>query len=126
MCRQTVCGAAAANSAGRGQRPRIASGVPSNVDLFINLYQGTNLIGGGAISPAADFRESGRHKASAEQILHHINYCTLAFCGFNVHEPYIALNVLGLGREGHEKQLQELEYRLNNLLSSPQWATFYN
>lgn len=82
------------------------------------------MVAGGG--PAADFRESGRHKASAEQILHHINYCTLAFCGFNVHEPYIALNVLGLGREGHEKQLQELEYRLNNLLSSPQWATFYN
>jgi thioesterase domain-containing protein len=34
---------------------RIASGVPSNVDLFINLYQGTNLIGGGAARPAADF-----------------------------------------------------------------------
>jgi hypothetical protein len=35
---------------------RIASGVPSNVDLFINLYQGTNLIGGGAARPAPDFR----------------------------------------------------------------------
>jgi hypothetical protein len=35
---------------------RIANGVPSNVDLFINLYQGTNIIGGGAIHPAADFR----------------------------------------------------------------------
>jgi hypothetical protein len=35
---------------------RIASRVPSNVDLFINLYQGTNIIGGGAVRPAADFR----------------------------------------------------------------------
>ena len=29
--------------------------MPSNVDLFINLYQGTNIIGGGAVRPAADF-----------------------------------------------------------------------
>jgi hypothetical protein len=35
---------------------RIASGVPSNVDLFINLYQGMNIIGGGAVRPATDFR----------------------------------------------------------------------
>jgi thioesterase domain-containing protein len=34
---------------------RIASRVPSNVDLFINLYQGTNIIGGGAVHPGADF-----------------------------------------------------------------------
>ncbi len=37
---------------------RIASRVPSNVDLFINLFQGTNIIGGGAVHPGADF--SGR------------------------------------------------------------------
>lgn len=35
---------------------RISAPVPSNVDLFINLYQGYNIIGGGAATPALDFR----------------------------------------------------------------------
>jgi hypothetical protein len=35
---------------------RIAGAIPSNVDLFINLYQGYNIIGGGAVKPASDFR----------------------------------------------------------------------
>jgi hypothetical protein len=34
----------------------IASDVPSNVELFINLYQATNLIGGGRATPGPGFR----------------------------------------------------------------------
>jgi hypothetical protein len=35
---------------------RFSSNVPSNVQRFINLYQATNILGGGQIHPAADFR----------------------------------------------------------------------
>ena len=35
----------------------IAGRVPENVDLFINLYQKTNLIGGGEAKAAIDFRD---------------------------------------------------------------------
>jgi len=35
---------------------RIAGDVPSNVELFINLYQATNLIGGGRATPGRGFR----------------------------------------------------------------------
>jgi hypothetical protein len=34
----------------------IASDVPSNVELFINLYQATNIIGGGRATPGKGFR----------------------------------------------------------------------
>ena len=34
----------------------IAGRIPSNVEMFINLYQATNLIGGGSAVPGADFR----------------------------------------------------------------------
>ena len=34
----------------------IAGRIPSNVEMFINLYQATNLIGGASAVPAADFR----------------------------------------------------------------------
>ena len=35
---------------------RIADAVPANVELFINLYQGANIIGGGEVQPSPDFR----------------------------------------------------------------------
>jgi hypothetical protein len=34
----------------------IANAVPSNVEIFINIFQGTNLIGGGTAVPAPGFR----------------------------------------------------------------------
>ena len=34
----------------------IAGRIPSNVEMFINLYQATNLIGGASAVPATDFR----------------------------------------------------------------------
>ena len=34
----------------------IAGRIPSNVEMFINLYQATNIIGGGSASGASDFR----------------------------------------------------------------------
>jgi hypothetical protein len=34
----------------------IAGRIPSNVELFINLYQATNIIGGGSAAAASDFR----------------------------------------------------------------------
>lgn len=35
---------------------RIAAAVPANVELFINLYQGGNIIGGGEVQPGPEFR----------------------------------------------------------------------
>ncbi|MEX0590184.1 MAG: thioesterase domain-containing protein, partial [Xanthobacteraceae bacterium] len=35
---------------------RFASNVPSNVQRYINLYQATNILGGGQIHPTGDFR----------------------------------------------------------------------
>jgi LysM repeat protein len=35
---------------------RTAAAVPGNVELFINLYQGANIIGGGEVQPGPDFR----------------------------------------------------------------------
>ena len=78
--------------------------------------------GGG---PTTYYQENGRHKATATQILHPINHGTLAFCGFDVHEPYVALNVLGAGNEGRTKMLSDLQYRLENLTKSPQWLVKY-
>lgn len=76
--------------------------------------------------PADYFKVSGRHQASPNQLLHPINHGTLAFCGFNVHEPFMALNILGSSNEGREKALKDLEFRVKNMQNSPQYLTLYN
>jgi NAD(P)H dehydrogenase (quinone) len=75
--------------------------------------------------PADFYKEDGRHKATAQQILHPINHGTLAFCGFNVHEPFVALGVMGMDDKGRAKVLQDLEFRIEHMVDSPQWLTFY-
>lgn len=75
--------------------------------------------------PADYYKIDGRNHGTPIQILHPINHGTLAFCGFNVHEPYVALNVLGLDSAGREKALKDLQFRLDNMIVSPQWLTFY-
>ncbi|MBA3757977.1 NAD(P)H-dependent oxidoreductase [Candidatus Saccharibacteria bacterium] len=76
--------------------------------------------------PSRYYHEKGRHLASPQQILHPINHGTLAFCGLNVHEPFVALGVLGLDQAGREQILKELQFRLEHLMDSPQWLNYYN
>ncbi len=80
---------------------------------------------GAAGGPAEYYREDGKHRATPVQILHPINHGTLAFCGLNVHEPYVALNVLGMDQPAREQALKELQERLTNLFNSPQWLVYY-
>lgn len=80
---------------------------------------------GPAGHPIEFFKPDGKHKATIEQILHPVNHGTLAFCGLNVHEPFVALNVLGMDDAGRAKALAELQFRLEHMLDSPQWHTYY-
>jgi NAD(P)H dehydrogenase (quinone) len=75
--------------------------------------------------PADFYDVSGRHKATVNQILHPINHGTLAFCGFNVHEPFVTLNVMSSDGPTREKALKDLEFRVKNMPKSPQWLTLY-
>lgn len=81
----------------------------------------------GATSHPSDYyRPDGRHKGTVNQILHPINHGTLAFCGFNVHEPFIAMDIMSNSANVREKILKDLEFRMQNLVASPQWLVFYN
>ncbi len=80
---------------------------------------------GPAGGPAQYYHENGRHKATITQILHPINHGTLAFCGLNVHEPYMVLNALGLNQAGREQALKELQFRLEHLVDSPNWLIHF-
>lgn len=76
--------------------------------------------------PSEYYQENGRHRATPLQVLHPINHGTLAFCGLNVHEPFVALNVLGAGQQGRVQMLNELYFRLDHLVDSPQWLMHYD
>jgi NAD(P)H dehydrogenase (quinone) len=76
--------------------------------------------------PKDYYKHEGKHKASINEILHPVNHGTLAFCGLNVHEPFVALNIFGSPQEILDKNLQELQYRLENLIASPNWLVDYN
>lgn len=76
--------------------------------------------------PADYYQEGGRHQATPTQMLHHINHGTLAFCGLNVHEPFIQLNVLGQSHPQLEDALKELQFRLEHLVDSPQWLVRFD
>lgn len=71
--------------------------------------------------PSEYYSVEGRHRATAIQILHPINYGTLAFCGYNVHEPYISYSTISAGDAARAQMLKDLRYRLEHMLDSPQW-----
>ena len=72
-------------------------------------------------APAEFYQLDGKYEATAAELLRPLNHATLAYCGFDVHEPYVALNVLGVNNTGRTKLLEDLRFRLTNLTSSPQW-----
>ena len=76
--------------------------------------------------PAGYYTQNGLHKATPNQVLHTINHQTLAYCGLDVHEPFVALNVLGLNDTDRLKILQELQFRFDHLMDSPQWLIKFN
>lgn len=75
--------------------------------------------------PAEYFKPAGRHLTTTAQMLHPINHTTLAFCGFNVQEPFIAMNTLGSSQEVLDKTLKDWQFRATNFINSPQWLAFY-
>jgi NAD(P)H dehydrogenase (quinone) len=77
------------------------------------------IAGGGG--PTDYYKREGRHKGTVTDILHPINHGTLGFCGLNVHEPFVALNVLGSTQENLAQILQELKFRIENMVASPNW-----
>lgn len=69
--------------------------------------------------PEEYYRVDGKHKATIQQILHPIHHGTLAFCGFDVLEPYIVLNSLGKTPQQLSTVLSEYQFRAEHLIDSP-------
>lgn len=84
------------------------------------------MIIGSAGGPSQYYQREGRHKATVVDILHPINHGTLAFCGFDVHEPFVVLDVLGSTKEELEQAMGELQFKLKHIQDSPTWLVRYD
>jgi NAD(P)H dehydrogenase (quinone) len=76
--------------------------------------------------PEEYFRVDGKHKATITQILHPIQHGTLAFCGFDVIEPYVILNSLGKTQEQLDSIIAEYQYKIEHIGDSPAFYTKYD
>jgi NAD(P)H dehydrogenase (quinone) len=75
--------------------------------------------------PEDYFRPEGKHKATAQQILHPIQHGTLAFCGFDVLEPFIVLNSLGKTPGQVDAVIKEYQFKVEHLIDSPNFVNKY-
>lgn len=65
------------------------------------------------------YRPDGKHKATLPQILHPVHHGTLAFCGFDVIEPFLVTNSLGKTPEQSEKLIKDYQFKIDHLIDSP-------
>jgi len=102
----------------------LAMGVAWNSGKFYEngLMRGKQAMLALAIGHPVEYYQSvGLHKTDTRQLLQPINHGILAFCGFNVHEPFLALNVLGADEPTRDNALKELQFRLEHFVDSPNW-----
>ena len=69
------------------------------------------------------FDENGKY-GNLNQMLHHINYGMLAFCGFEVHQPFYVHGPARIPREQRERYIDEYRKRLSSLDSTPLLFSF--
>ena len=76
--------------------------------------------------PKDFYRPGGKHKATIEQILHPIHHGTLAFCGFDIMEPFVVFNSLGLDQAAILSAIKEYQFRISHLITSPNYLHKYD
>lgn len=73
--------------------------------------------------PEEFYAPTGLHKASMEQILHPVQYGTLAYCGLDIIEPFVIYNSLGLNEAAIRTVLEEYSFKIETLTTSPTYLT---
>ena len=71
--------------------------------------------------PENFYRPDGLHKATVQQMLYPLLHGTLAFCGFNVLEPFVAYGLTAANDFGIQEQLRDCSVRLSNIESNPRF-----
>lgn len=75
--------------------------------------------------PESFYRPDGLHKATVQQMLYPVLHGTLAFCGFNVLEPFVAYGLTAANEYGIQEQLRAYTSKVENLESNPKFLYKY-
>lgn len=71
------------------------------------------------------YRPDGLHKATVQQMLYPMLHGTLAFCGLNVLEPFVAYGLTAANDYGIKEQLRDYTAKLETLESNPKFLYKY-
>lgn len=89
-------------------------------------FRGKNaLVVATAGSPESDFQPLGLHKATLKQMLHPILHGTLASCGFQVIEPYLAHNAHDMSPDDLHNTIEGYREYLSRSLEQPTFFVQY-
>ena len=75
--------------------------------------------------PESYYRSDGVHKASVQQMLYPLLHGTLAYCGFNVFEPFVAYGMNTANEYANEEQLRDYRTRLEKIEQFPHFIYKY-
>ncbi len=75
--------------------------------------------------PESYYRPDGVQKATVQQILYPVLHGTLAFCGFNVLEPFVAYGLTAANEFSISEQLRSYKERLEKLETYPKFIYKY-
>lgn len=75
--------------------------------------------------PENFYRADGIHKATVRQMLYPLLHGTLAYCGFNVLEPFVAYGLTAANEYGIEEQLRNYKAMIENLEDNPRFLYKY-
>lgn len=75
--------------------------------------------------PENFYRSDGLHKATVQQMLYPLLHGTLAYCGFNVLEPFVAYGMSSANEYSLEEQLRAYKEKLEKLDDYPHFLYKY-
>ena len=76
--------------------------------------------------PESYYRPDGIQKATVQQILYPVQHGTLAFCGFDVLEPFIAHDLTAANEFGVNEHLRLFKDKLQKLETYPKYVYKYS
>ncbi len=76
--------------------------------------------------PESYYRPDGVQKATVQQILYPVLHGTLAFCGFDVLEPYVAYDLTAANEFGIEEHLRLYKDVVQKIETNPKFIYKYN
>lgn len=75
--------------------------------------------------PEEYYQPLGKHKATLKQVLHPLHHGTLAFCGFDVLEPFLVYSSMNKTKDEYASLLERHKTAVEQAVTRPQYLSKY-